>query len=147
MGGVQDHQRSLLTRDAVARLPSLDYVLTPRAALGAGAHLMNHRIWFTLVIRAIGILLIGISGVYLPGYVQYVVSASIENWSSDRLGAIISAIVSMQTLQWLGTFAQAGFGIYLLFGGSWLIDRCLLDAGVEQPSAAPQSGAAPTPKQ
>ncbi len=91
---------------------------------------MNHRVWFTLVVRAIGLLFVGFTVGSLPGFVSQVIAHSQNDWGESRLFAIGPALL-WTTLAYLGTFVQLGLGLYLLLGGKWLIDRCLIDAGAE----------------
>lgn len=81
--------------------------------------------WFRLVIRAIGVLLIGLA---LPNTVSYL------SWLvSTLLPSVAGSVVSLdgQLFIALGGFAgvlvQLGLGLYLLFGASALIRYCTRD--------------------
>ena len=124
---------------------------------------MKHRAWFTLVLRAIGIVMLGgtISG--LISFITAVVMAVMQK----------QATATPEWLLWgvnqLGTLLQAGFGLYLLFGARGLVkyclasvggcpecgydltglqgDRCPECGGLIKPSADPRAVAAPGPLQ
>ena len=89
-----------------------------------------HRNWFTLVVRLLGILFVGlgitklISSWFLIYLIQKV------NGPSLNSGDIIR-----WTLALIGATAQVGFGVYLLFGGERLINWCLRSAE-RMPSSA-----------
>lgn len=103
---------------------------------------MNHRIWFTLVVRAIGVLLIGLSGIYAPSFAQWVLNRVMETWADDRLAAVPGALF-WALVEYAGVILQFAFGLYLFLGGKWLIDRCLIDAGAESGNAMPTESSKP----
>jgi hypothetical protein len=81
---------------------------------------MNTFIWFLLLIRAIGILLIGLS---LPAAI------SLIGWFGQlpsAAGALDSYILYVAA-QVLAHFVQLFFGLYLLIGGNRVIRYCARD--------------------
>lgn len=95
---------------------------------------MNHRGWFTLVVRAIGLLLLGFSALYVPYAAEEFIQRVSQSWDAERLGAIPPAML-WSGLRNFGTVLQLAFGLYLFLGGRWIIDRCLRDAGAETPQS------------
>jgi len=91
---------------------------------------MKHKTWFRLVIKAIGVLLIGLSlrtawalGVELVVLLwAYVFGTDLSpnpySYSGYGYGA----------LRWIqsgGEILQLGLGLYLFFGGKWIIDKAI----------------------
>jgi hypothetical protein len=94
---------------------------------------MKHKTWFRLVIKTIGVLLIGLS---ISGAVTSVVGILDalfigERWTMySPYGAQLSAefswpLLASTLLQLLPPGAQLAFGIYLLVGGKWIVNRCI----------------------
>lgn len=85
---------------------------------------MVERIWFRLLIRALGVLFIGLS---VPAIVSLAggLASSLTSTNAAALGS------SEWTMYYVGTGLgyglEAGFGIYLLFFGEGLIRKCIAD--------------------
>jgi hypothetical protein len=83
---------------------------------------MKHKTWFRLVIKAIGILLIGLS---LPGIGQalgFIVYLAIGDKPSSLSR---DTFWLLQGLYYAGSVVQLALGLYLLLGGKWIVDRCI----------------------
>jgi hypothetical protein len=81
---------------------------------------MKHKTWFRLVIKAIGVLFVGMS---IP-----TVAAGIANLNSMFSSRSFSGYVQALMVQavWLcGSFLQLALGLYLFFGGKWIVDRAI----------------------
>ena len=89
---------------------------------------MSDFAWFKLLIRAIGVLLIGLS---IP-MVLYTIGFGIANQLSNSMP--LSALMIPWLPMLAGYGVQAGFGLYLLVGAEGLINRCI--AGVRHNCAA-----------
>ena len=87
---------------------------------------MKHKTWFRLVLKAIGVLLTGMG---LPGMLMQLMQLSYflqENpYSSFGAGMPTGYF-------WWTTFAPlvehlglVVIGLYLLFGGEWVVDKCI----------------------
>lgn len=79
---------------------------------------MKHKTWFRLVLKAIGILIIAtnIPTVITFGWtilVDYQKGAGLWTWDSWLAGSVI------------GHAAGVGIGVYLLFGGEWLLNQII----------------------
>jgi len=83
---------------------------------------MTEHAWFKLLLRGIGVLLLGLGG---PSVIS-------------QVGAIVQIVIGgdlsyLNEYAWMyggmlvGNVAQAGIGVYLLFGGGWIINRCLAE--------------------
>ncbi len=82
--------------------------------------------WFRLIIRAIGVLLIGMALPSAFNYLAWLVSSLL---SSD---APMSSLSAGSQVFWLlgglaGVLVQLAFGLYLLFWGSALVRYCTRD--------------------
>lgn len=80
---------------------------------------MKHKTWFRLVIRAIGILLIGLSLPALCQGIGFIVYLFMESSGMPQ------SYTWIQTAYYGGGIAQASLGIYLIFGGTWIVDTCI----------------------
>lgn len=92
---------------------------------------MKHRMWFTLAVRLLGLYFVG-SG--LPRFLN-----EVAGWlnlrrmnrgiaASDDL--ILNGITEAPiVLVAIGAASQLAFGLYLFFGGRWIINRCLREVG------------------
>ncbi len=89
---------------------------------------MKHKTWFRLVLKAIGILLVGLS---LPDLVKFVAQMghfSVGSFASGRF-----PVPPPPTWWWvwnlvpevIGHLLQLGLGLYLLFGGKWIVNLCI----------------------
>ena len=88
---------------------------------------MKHKTWFRLVIKAIGVLLVGFS---LP---------TIWRIAFDLVGILWAYLMASdyslspyghgyRFLQWLregGLVVQFVFGLYLFFGGKWIVNKVI----------------------
>jgi len=81
---------------------------------------MTEHAWFKLLIRAIGIMLCGFALPAILGQAGYLLQSFASTQSLMPLEYIWMSAGSA-----LGTLAEAGIGLYLLFGGNWIISRCL----------------------
>lgn len=80
--------------------------------------------WFRLIVRAIGVLLIGLALPTAINYLAYAVSAIVSrDWLALSAGEQLFAILGGLA----GFLAQGAFGVYLLFGGSAIIRYCTRD--------------------
>ncbi len=88
---------------------------------------MKHKTWFRLVIKAIGVLLIGFSFPYIVVAIYEITSA----WSQYRSMSFSGATADwfdyfiLPLLSSAGTLLMLGFGLYLFFGGEWVVNRCI----------------------
>lgn len=94
---------------------------------------MKHKTWFRLVIKAIGVLLIGLSlsGVagMLVGFVYQSIRAgklTLYSSSGTPIGGM-NAIESLLSTVFYSSpeFIQFAFGLYLVFGGKWIVNKCI----------------------
>jgi hypothetical protein len=82
---------------------------------------MKHKTWFRLVLKAIGVLLVGLS---LPDVFTTVLRV-VYVTTDDQFSA------NLATPQWWtwGSFAapllQFAFGLYLFFGGGWVVIKAI----------------------
>lgn len=91
---------------------------------------MKHRNWFTLIVRLVGILFIGLS---ITNLLNTAFSFFISIVFLDISIPTNEIVRSVMTI--VGYLAQLSFGLYLLFGGERLIDWCLRSAE-RMPSSA-----------
>ena len=82
---------------------------------------MKHKTWFRLVLKAIGVLLVGSA---LPNF--------IETWFSAVWWIVEPTGTYLQNYpQWLlmvkpaAVTCQFVLGLYLFFGGHWVINKCI----------------------
>jgi hypothetical protein len=85
---------------------------------------MKHKTWFRLVLKAVGVLLVGLS---LPAVLTGVIG--VLELIREMLG-VAPGDGALERLRYdwpwaLGSCAQAAMGFYLVFGGTWLVDRCI----------------------
>jgi hypothetical protein len=83
---------------------------------------MKHKTWFRLVVKAIGVLLIGIS---LPGIGQFVGFVLYMLTDFGRTTFSSNEFRWMQTMYYAGALMQCLLGVYLFFGGQWIVNRCI----------------------
>jgi hypothetical protein len=83
---------------------------------------MKHKTWFRLVLKAIGILLIGFA---LPDVVTHVIGYA--RWTAYQRSMMMG-----EPFDWVNfgmaiaaPSLQVAFGLYLLFGGAWLANLCI----------------------
>lgn len=83
---------------------------------------MRHRNWLTVVLRILGIVLVAYHIDYPLRLVMWLFSAFFGSTEADLLGR--SLITDIWTVA--GAF-RFFFGLYLLFGGKWLVNLCMRD--------------------
>lgn len=86
---------------------------------------MKHKTWFRLVIKAIGVLLVGLSFreiLYLAVAVADTLLGSLPLPYRIQLSPFPAG---SNYLYWLPDLAQFAFGLYLFFGGKWIVDKCI----------------------
>lgn len=81
--------------------------------------------WFILLLRAVGIIFIALG---LPQILQTVREWLINVRLTDLLSAS-GAELSVRILREIQSLSMFAIGLYLLFGGKWLIRRCLRGLG------------------
>ena len=83
---------------------------------------MKFRMWFRLVIKAVGLLLLSQA---VPGLVRVAVIALDESMNYGYTGFWRAQHwpYALQPLSEQGVLIA--FGLYLLFGGKWLLNRCV----------------------
>ena len=95
---------------------------------------MKHKTWFRLVIKAIGVLLIGLSASPLASAVIWTVRTMLfgdpwtmytANSSVMTRGPISFAAILEQLINAIPPLLQMLTGWYLLFGGKWIVNRCI----------------------
>lgn len=89
---------------------------------------MKHRGWFTLVIRAVGIMLVAFSIETFVGFLLAIFFVTFPQLDEAGFYDAQGYSVAGWTVYSLGSLAQLAFGLYLLFGGQRLIDYCLRSA-------------------
>lgn len=85
---------------------------------------MNDRSWFRLLIRAIGLIMLGLS---VPRLVA--LGVSVINSLREYQGTLPSGYLEGYALAGAESAVQAAFGVYLLFFADGLIRLCLRDVG------------------
>ena len=89
---------------------------------------MKHKTWFRLVLKAIGVLLIGFA---LPGVATLLANAGYRTMYGDPF-ARLTGVAAQNWFRWqlvaghVGDLVQLGLGLYLLFGGRWIADLAIL---------------------
>ena len=89
---------------------------------------MKHKTWFRLVLKAIGVLLIGFG---LPGVATLLASVGYYTMYGDPYASVSGGIGMSGWYFWslfsahLGDVVQLGLGLYLLFGGRWIADLAI----------------------
>jgi hypothetical protein len=87
---------------------------------------MKHKTWFRLVLKAIGILVLAFSAPHL----LWVGGASLLEailTASPAPGSVVPFFVNWD-YEWRTLFyngIEVAFGLYLLFGGKWLVNKCI----------------------
>lgn len=92
---------------------------------------MGDYAWFKLLVRAIGILLLGLS---VPLILWTIGSILLEQFGYAYPGQRSGDLLLVRLPGVVGYGAQAGMGVYLLFGAQQLIEMCI--AGVRYRCAA-----------
>jgi hypothetical protein len=83
---------------------------------------MEHKTWFRLVLKAIGILIVCLN---LPDLIYQIIYLC-SRWQSDPLYSSIDNSDLITQLTWpISSTVGCALGAYLLFGGKWLIDLCI----------------------
>ena len=87
---------------------------------------MKHKTWFRLVVKAIGILLIGFAipefALNLASFVT-AMSSGIVGYGGAGLTSEDKVLLSIT--YFAGPIIQLGIGIYLLAGAQWLVNTCI----------------------
>jgi hypothetical protein len=85
---------------------------------------MKYKTLFRLVLKAIGVLLIGLG---LPGFGGSLASISYQLWSASQPGAapLATSYWWSQFYLFAGPLLQLIFGLYLLLGGKWILEKCI----------------------
>lgn len=85
---------------------------------------MKHKTWFRLLIKAIGVVMVGLSLPLLFQLVVFVifVQQTAQGGMPSGLGG---AYWWLQVGHYSGGLVQAAIGLYLLFGGEWLVNTCI----------------------
>ncbi|CAG1003346.1 hypothetical protein PHYC_03059 [Phycisphaerales bacterium] len=86
---------------------------------------MKDRSWFRLALRAIGLVMLGLSVPRLVALLASVVSTFVEYQGTWPPGYGMSYLLAAAE-----SLVQGGFGVYLLFFADGLIRLCLRDLGV-----------------
>lgn len=87
---------------------------------------MKHKTWFRLVLKAIGVLLLGFA---LPEVATLLSKVGYRTMYGDPFGGT-GTLTSPTTVYWdmvayVRAFVQLGLGLYLLFGGRWIADLAI----------------------
>ncbi len=82
---------------------------------------MKHKTWFRLVLKAIGVLLIGLT---IPTLAD-VVFIIIHDWIVAARPLLIPRSFGRPLIAIVGPMLQFIFGLYLLFGGKWIVNLCI----------------------
>lgn len=85
---------------------------------------MKHKTWFRLVIKAVGLLLVGLS---LPQLVAATAQTAFSIIAARQPG---TTVASPHWWWWFVTtgakpLLQLLMGLYLLFGGKWIVDKII----------------------
>lgn len=83
---------------------------------------MKHKTWFRLVLKAIGVLLIGFSLPTVGRAVGELIYAYLEG---NQFAGYPANYWIVQSLYYGGTFVQFLLGLYLFFGGKWLVNMAI----------------------
>ena len=84
---------------------------------------MKHKTWFRLVIKAIGVLLVGFGTETLIEGVIYGI-AYLEQITGMG-GGMTFFPTSYLIARPVGGLAVAAFGLYLFFGGAWIVNKAI----------------------
>ncbi|MCI0366395.1 MAG: hypothetical protein L0Y44_06815 [Phycisphaerales bacterium] len=84
---------------------------------------MKHKTWFRLVIKAIGVLLIGLSITTLVSGLLHVGLQLIALLTGGFF--FDSTFLEYQWPHYFGGAAQFVFGLYLFFGGKWIVNKVI----------------------
>ena len=84
--------------------------------------------WFRLLVRALGLVFIGLAAPQAVSWLFWMATSYRQSFTAAGTPAVN---LWDMIIQWSGYFAsvaaQLGFGLYLFFGGEWVIRRCLRD--------------------
>lgn len=81
---------------------------------------MHERAWVVLLVRGLGLLLIGMWG---PSMVSAIITISYSLQSGSMVGAGSRVLLEQHLLSSVQDLIATGFGVYLLLGGRWVIER------------------------
>ncbi len=86
-----------------------------------GAAPMKHKTWFRLVLKAIGVLLIGLTIPTLSQVVLFI----LYNFMVGVTPLFVPRSFGRQWITVAGPMLLFIFGLYLLFGGKWIVNLCI----------------------
>ncbi len=81
---------------------------------------MKHKTWFRLMLKAIGILLIGLS---IPRVTEIMIV--VVNDALSGLTPLVPGPIGWNLFAVSGPLIQFFFGVYLLFGGKWIANLAI----------------------
>lgn len=86
---------------------------------------MKHKTWFRLVLKAIGVLLVGMSLDAVMGIAIQLLFMALAAFEGTNMTSAFSSAGELRWINWrsLGSLLQMCLGVYFFFGGSWVIDR------------------------
>jgi hypothetical protein len=87
---------------------------------------MTDHSWFKLLVRAIGLLLIGIAVPSVLWFLAELLFMALPGSPGKTTGSMLYWVMSSLPAL-LGYGAQVAFGCYLLFRGDWIINRVLTE--------------------
>ncbi len=82
---------------------------------------MKHKTWFRLVLKAIGVLLIGLTIPTLSQVVLFI----LYNFMVGVTPLFVPRSFGRSWITVAGPMLQFIFGLYLLFGGKWIVNLCI----------------------
>ena len=86
---------------------------------------MKHKTWFRLVVKAIGIYLLASALPNLVNQIYFVVSTYLSNGQMFGTPASPWPLTNYWLPLLLFQGCQFGVGLYLLFGGKWIVNLCI----------------------
>ena len=82
---------------------------------------MKHKTWFRLVLKAIGIMLIGMSLSQVTSLVAFAITLLAVYFDIY----LDTSMFLYNWPYWIGGALQFSLGLYLLLGGKWLLNRII----------------------
>ena len=106
---------------------------------------MKHKTWFRLMMKAVGVALVGFA---LPGVASWIAKI-IRLWDGNPGAGLLSLFASNPW--YIGTLLQFALGLYLFFGGKWIVNlaipsnrpycpNCGYDVGKAKGGTCPECG-------
>ena len=83
---------------------------------------MKHKTWFRLVLKAIGVLLIGFS---LQGVIPAIAAVVMYLLEWSEMSVSSNEFMWWNFPYYIAGFVQFGLGIYLFFGGKWIVNKAI----------------------